>query len=170
MSKIIDFYCGHGLDQHDRTLEFVLTQDDAWWEGCHNHIQWVFPTDKPSQFNPEAPLLTEKDIKIFNINLVIRDNARRSFYRFLDFLGLKYDFDYGGVYAGPKFVSLLPKVWLEPNHNHLRITRCLEFLNLAGLYPEISGFYSFLMSLSQVFTTQIEDETFTFWYNAYYRI
>lgn len=163
MSKITDFYTGVDLDQHGRTLLYILYKDNKWWEDCHDHIQWVFPTNKPSKHNPLAPLLTPEDIAEFRSNSYIQGTARISFYRFLDFLGLRYDRSNNIVYAGPEFCSLLPEVWLTPNHNHLRITRCLEFLGLVGIDTQMVAFYKFLKNLKAVFNADISDETFAYW-------
>jgi hypothetical protein len=50
-----------GIERHPRhgTLAEILARDDSWWESNHDFIQWVFPTDQQSAFNPEAPLIAE---------------------------------------------------------------------------------------------------------------
>lgn len=168
MSKITDFYNGRGVDQHGRTLEFILAQDDAWWEECHDHIQWVLPTNKPSQFNPNAPLLTLEDIVLFKSSNIMVANARMSFHRFISFLGLQYDFSHNRIHAGPNFASLLEPVWLIPNHNHLRVTRCLEFLKLIGSYNELDAFYQFLVGMRNVYYKEISiSGPSIYWAKAY---
>ena len=39
------------------TLEQVLDWPDEDWELQHDFIQWLFATDEPSMFNPDAPVL-----------------------------------------------------------------------------------------------------------------
>ena len=53
-------------------------------ESRHDFIQWMFPLEEPSQFNPDAPILTLADREAFDDDPVLRDNLLQSFDRFLD--------------------------------------------------------------------------------------
>jgi hypothetical protein len=64
-SPLLDFYRGHGTDAEGRFLKDIWTWENHDLEGVHDFIQWLFPLPEPSQFNPDAPLLTEKDVEAF---------------------------------------------------------------------------------------------------------
>jgi hypothetical protein len=57
MSLLLDFYRGLGTDTEGRLLTDILAWPDAEFEEVHDFIQWRFP--EPSQYNPDAPLLTK---------------------------------------------------------------------------------------------------------------
>lgn len=93
-------------DGFDYTYSDILNKDDDWFENCHNHIQILFPTNKPSQFNKDAPLLTPEDAANFckeNLKLGLE-----RFYRFLESTDALY----------------------IPSHNDLRLTRAIECVAL----------------------------------------
>ena len=53
----IEFLIGTGTDQKGRTISEYLEFTPEKWEECHDHIQWAFPSDIPSDFNPHAPIV-----------------------------------------------------------------------------------------------------------------
>ena len=165
MSQLLDFYRGDGPDAEGRTLEQVLSWDDDSLESVHDFIQWLFPLPEPSQFNPDAPLLTPADIAAFHRDPLLRANLRRSFERILPFLGLAERAD-GEVVEGPNFVKRVGLVWEYPNHNWLRITRILRSLRLLGLESETQALYRRLADLRNRRRYPIDMETFRYWTNA----
>ena len=60
-SPLVRFYRGDAPDARGRTLDDILAWDDEQLEAVHDYIQWLFPLDEPSRFNPDAPLLTPAD-------------------------------------------------------------------------------------------------------------
>jgi len=117
--QLEDFYLNNGTDDKERTLEFILAQDDEWWEFTHDFIQWVFPTATKSGFNPNAPLLIKDSVMSYQPNnLNDNYNFERSCLRFVRFLELDSD-----------------KPWWVDNapHNYLRITRFLESIKIVLL-------------------------------------
>ncbi len=57
--------------------------------------------------------------------------------------------------------------WLSrSNHNHLRITRILKSLRLAGLEEEARAFYRYLEGLYGREKERISETTFGFWRGA----
>lgn len=161
MSKITDFYTEQGVDSNDMYIQDVLHMDDAWWEGCHNHIQWVFPLMEPSKFNPDAPLLTQEDIDLLRNDCLAQSGAVQAFRRFLRFLGLEWD--WSEIIPAADFFKKAD-VWTYPNHNWLRVTRVLKFLKLVGLEREANIFYNRLTDISNLFN--IPAETDKFWFDA----
>ena len=91
MSQLIEFYRGTGSDARGRNLEQIWAYSDKEMEYHHDFIQWLFPLREPSQFNPDAPVLSDEDIRIFREDASLRENLARSFERFLSFLGLARD-------------------------------------------------------------------------------
>src|SRR5688572_4686580 len=97
MSKLVRFYRGEAPDAQGRLLKDILAWNDEQLEEVHDFIQWLFPLREPSQFNAQAPLLTQDDIAAFHSEPVLHANLRRSLERFLGFLGL--------AFAGEKVVE-----------------------------------------------------------------
>lgn len=77
------------------------------WENKHDFIQWVFPTDQPSQFNEFAPVLSKGDY-----NEISHVKILDAYVKFLEYVN--------------------QSSFLKPNHNHLRTTRVLRSLALCN--------------------------------------
>jgi hypothetical protein len=165
MSKLLDFYRGQGTDVQHRRLDDIWQWDDDDWEGVHDFIQWLFPLPEPSQFNPNAPLLTDADIAAFRDDPVLAGNLRKSFERVLSFLGLAKD-SAGLVVKGPNFAEREPDVWSAPNHNWLRITRILRSLSLLGLGEEALVLFAWLEEAYMRRRYPISSDTFRYWSDA----
>ena len=121
-SRLVSFYEGKGTDGSGRLFEFVLSQDDDWWESTHDFIQWVFPLNERSLYNPEAPLITGADVEAFKTDSKIRRNFARACDRFDVFLGL-----------APLRKDKLER-WGRPgDHNLLRVSRYLKSMVLTGM-------------------------------------
>ena len=50
-SDLVKFYRGSGTDHAGRTLDEILTWDDAALESVHDYIQWLFPNPDASRAN-----------------------------------------------------------------------------------------------------------------------
>jgi hypothetical protein len=100
MSRLVDFYRGEASDDQRRRLEDLWAWGDEQWEDVHDFIQWLFPLPEASGFNFYAPMLTDEDIATFRGDERLRVNVRRSFGRFLAFVGLVLN-ENGQVVAGP---------------------------------------------------------------------
>jgi hypothetical protein len=164
MSRLVDFYCGLGTDIEGRRLEEILAWPDDDFEAVHDFIQWLVPLPEPSQFNPDAPLLTHEDIAVFKCDPVIRANLMRSFERILVFLGLALS--EGIVINGPNFTARVADVWTSPNHNWLRISRILRSLTLLGMAAQAQALYDWLNAIYTSRKFPISAETFRFWTQA----
>ena len=160
MSKLLDFYRDSGNPYKWSTIVGKWT--DLHWEGGHDYIQWVFPTQQPSNFNPDAPLLSEDDIKIFKADPELQERLELSFARFLAFVGLKYE--NGEVKKADDFETKRA-VWRTANHNWLRITRVLTSLRLLGKQKLAEAFYDYLKWLFGV-GIGISGNTFGYWQQA----
>jgi hypothetical protein len=162
MSRLLDFYRGTATDSEGRWLRDLWQWNDDDLEAVHDFIQWLFPLPEPSQFNPDAPLLTTDDIAAFRIDAILQSNLRRSFERILSFLGLARTDD-GTIKEGPNFTTRAADVWTVPNHNWLRITRILRSLTLLGLEPEAQALYACLNGFHRSRRFPIPESTFRYW-------
>src|ERR1019366_10448716 len=103
MTRLVDFYRGQKTDTEGRRLEDILAWPDDDLEAVHDFIQWLFPLPEPSQFNPDAPLLTHEDIAAFKSDPILQANLMKSFERILAFLGLSLS--EGKVVVGQNFTA-----------------------------------------------------------------
>jgi hypothetical protein len=165
MSRLVEFYRGEARDAEGRKLEEIWAWDDDELEAVHNFIQWLFPLPEPSNFNPDAPLLSEQDMREFRSDPLLQDRLRRSFERILSFLGLTLAKD-GEVLEGKNFAARVPDVWAYPNHNWLRITRILRSLTLLGLETQARALYDWLNAKAGGRKFPVPADTFRFWSGA----
>ena len=142
--RAIDFLRGTGRSASGYTHAQILGWDDDSWESEHDFIQWVFPTDIPSRFNPEAPTLDAGAIGILRADPEVQANLGLGLERFLGFLGLTRG------PAGIQFAGKVGNVWLHENHNWLRVSRCLRCLTLLGRQGDAAEFHRFLAGLSGI--------------------
>jgi hypothetical protein len=165
MEPIVNFYRGTGTDARGRTVDDVWGFDHDRLETVHDYIQWLFPTDRPSAFNPWAPVLDDQAIADLTASPEIRDRLLRSLDLMLDFYGLSR-------VAGPKGVTVAPsptidergpRWWGAGNHNHLRLTRIITSLRLLGLGPEAIALRDALDRLRHERRTGISEETARYW-------
>jgi len=161
MSTLLDFYRGEGMDCEGRTFESYIASTDARLEASHNLIQWLFPLNTESNYNPDAPLLTDNDIKIWQVDPVLQENLRRAYHRWLEFTGMQ-EMDDG-------FIDLIvPKrfyaVFGSPNHNWLRITRVLLSLRTLGLRVECDRYWNTLTKIHA--EGLVSENSFGYWRDA----
>jgi hypothetical protein len=160
----LDFYLGAGTDSEGRTLQEIWAWDNDKLEEVHDFIQWLFPLPEPSQFNPDAPLLTDDHIAAFRRDSQLQANLLKSFNRILDFLGLIIKD--GNVIEGDNFSDRISDVWAIPNHNWLRITRILRSVTLLGLGAQAKALYERLSAYYARRKFPIPENTFRYWTEA----
>ncbi|MGA2705307.1 MAG: opioid growth factor receptor-related protein [Isosphaeraceae bacterium] len=163
MSQLIEFYRGTGSDARGRNLEQIWAYSDNEMEYHHDFIQWLFPLREPSQYNPDAPVLSDEDIRIFRADALLRLNLVRSCERFLSFLGLARHEERIG--PGLDF-ERKSGVFTSPNHNWLRITRVLTSLRLLGLEADGQAFFACLQDLVKNGQARVSIDTMAYWQNA----
>jgi hypothetical protein len=165
--KLVGFFLG-GRDSEGRTLQEILEWGDETLEDVHDYIQWVFPTRRPSDFNPDAPVLTEETIAAFAREPVLRARLVLVLRRMLRFYGFELRDEAGVpvVHRGPSWAER--SVWISPgDHNLLRITRILDSLSTLGLAGHARAFLDALLELEpQDEGRAIGPRTFRFWREA----
>lgn len=114
LKTLYDFHINDGtitIKSGTYTLQQILDEDDEWWESNHDFIQWTYPTDEPSKFNDNAPVLTKEFTELFIKDLEIDINPRL-FQRFRE------------------FIENTDCLSLPFNHNYLRFSRVLRCIAL----------------------------------------
>jgi hypothetical protein len=138
-------------------------------ELCHDYIQWLFPTDEKSRFNPDAPFLGEEVQRVFHNDGEIRGNFIRGLQHFYCFLGLCR---IGGsdtsvplhVTKLENFDARFLRCWRGPdNHNWRRITRVLRCLRLIGMADEQLALYAALEAIIAEHPGSLGEESIAFW-------
>jgi hypothetical protein len=164
MSQLVDFYLGESTDSEGRWIEEVWGWGDDRLEFVHDYIQWLFPLMEPSNFNPDAPLLTPEDIQEFRKDKLLQRNVLHSFIVFAGFLGLHLK--EGKVEKAPWFDQRLV-LWKHNNHNWWRITRVITSLGLLGLEGTADAFFQCLKKLHEE-EGYVSDHSFGFWREAWF--
>ncbi len=144
-SHIILFLKGKCPDYKGRTLIQLRCMSHYKLEKSHDVIQWMFPTDIPSEHCLNAPVLTDEDIETIKKDKVIQANIKLSLDRMVRFYE-KND------------------VWITiQNHNFLRITRILRCLWLAGLTHEYVCVQKVLDDIYHDYAYIIGEDTLFYW-------
>lgn len=171
-SALLLFYNENGTDHRGRMLSQIVRKSDRWLEETHDYIQWLFPLYAPSQFNPDAPLLTEDVCVAFNDSSrpdskILQQNFSAAIYRMLVFYG------YSVSPLAPNDVSPTGEWrdksanWLtDGNHNFMRITRMLRCMCLLGRAPLAQSWHHSLNALAKVHPKTVSSRTLGFWNEA----
>lgn len=158
---LLAFYRGEGRTDRGYTVPMILGWADDVWEYVHDYIQWAFPNDRSSAFNPDAPLLTPNLVKLWAADPVLGENLELLFARWLRFAGL-VRYDAGGfLFATPTNLG----VWERPNHNWLRVTRVLKCLRLLHRGDDARRLLAFLEG-GAVPRFGIDEGTLRYWRGA----
>lgn len=177
LSSTLSFYLDHQKNLSGDTLQGLWNRGKWWYyngwkdlETKHDYIQWLFPNSIPSRFNPNAPVINQKDVRIFTKQEPERMNELRqrllhSFHLMLPFYGLEVSDQ--GIQKACNF-SKRALVWLTPdNHNFLRLTRILSSLELFGLPKERESLFQILREIKETDGKNIVSErTFAHWSQA----
>mmetsp|Transcript_115111 Transcript_115111/g.245984 ORF Transcript_115111/g.245984 Transcript_115111/m.245984 type:complete len:217 (+) Transcript_115111:2-652(+) len=147
----LKFYRGEGADSSGRTLEEIWKWDDEELEHVHDWVQWVFPSDEESMFNPFAPEFPPELQEKVKKDVKIMANLRKSFDVYLAFMGFHYDEEKRIVERTDAF-EIKARNWLQvmfgPNHNWLRLSRVLNCMRLVGETDRKDALY---MALERVY-------------------
>ncbi len=111
---LITFYESKGTDHAGRSLEYILSRDDAWFERTHDYVQWLFPNREMTASSTHAPPLTDEVVFQFRARTELRSEVKRSYERMKCFLQLDQARPFWAQRPG--------------DHNCLRITRMLHCL------------------------------------------
>jgi len=143
-------------------------------EICHDYIQWLFPLRVESEFNEDAPVLTDEDVatfrQAFNCELEQYGPLARNYLvaieNFTNFLGIEavgpgpYDFVLAKDFPERKYT------WTQFNHNALRITRFLTSMSILGQEHYAQHLLAFMKHEAAEHHFAISDETMAYWDDA----
>lgn len=145
--RIVAFYEGSGRDDRGRSLDDVLSFDDAALEYTHDFVQWLFPLRERSGANPTAPRLDDAAVAAFHERPELRANLQRAYDRMLAFYRSSDQ-------------------WLTPgNHNHLRLTRMMISLRTLGLAADARELYDYVTGVAAQ-RGGVTNETLRYWREA----
>ncbi len=163
-TPLFNFYKGAGTDNVGRVFDDIVAMSDAALDASHDWVQWVFPTDEPSNFNEAAPLLTDEDVASIRTHPQACVNYERAIYRFLLYLGLdQKPLIVGAIGPGENFPDRQPVVWHEFNHNYLRVTRFLRSMVLMGEKERSQKVFKCLMDLAATKQIAMSENTRLHW-------
>jgi hypothetical protein len=138
------FYVGDGKDSEGRAHSDILAMSDKELEGCHNFIQWLFPTITPSAYNTDAPILDESTINYLKDDAVFQARFSMALKRMFRLWNIQYRFVCGYMnvnHFGTK------RAWMEiDNHNLVRMTRVMESCRLLGFGAVGCGLFRALLT------------------------
>lgn len=137
--------CWNDVDDKGRTRDQILAWGDIDLERTHDHVQWLFPTVKPSNFNSKAPVLTAKDIEAFRGSQQLQHSVKMCLDRMKTF-----------------FETTRP--WDKINdHNLLRMSRILDCLFTVGLKEEAVAFYDYITTKAGEPSSRVSPRTLGAW-------
>lgn len=172
-SKIVQFFEGTGTDHAGRTIYDIFDFSHDELESTHDYIQWLFPLTEGSQYNPEAPILTEEDISLFHLNFEVENNFWYAVSKMLEFYGFGIGFIATSeiIYPTDDFDqrTRVYNGWISPgNHNYLRITRILKSMMLLGKGKTAKAWFKTLQIIynESCYKADIGEETYNYWKNA----
>ncbi|MEH2137132.1 opioid growth factor receptor-related protein [Nostoc sp.] len=166
---LVPFYLGEQKDSQGRTIQEMWAWDFEELECAHDYIQWLFPLLERSAFNPDAPIVDEEVIQVFQNNPHLRQNLLHSLTVMLQFYGLQRHESNDGkiVVSQSEDYQNRKREWVCIfNHNYLRITWILKCLITFGLENEAEAFYECLRQIYREDSDRIGGETFQYWTNA----
>jgi hypothetical protein len=169
MSKLIEFYSGKEKDNEGRHFSEILKFNHFKLEKDHKFIQWLFPLKEESDFNKEAPLLTEEDIERFKSSNKLKENLDKATALMLHFYGLNIEENSEiveiEIRRGKNF-PIAKENWVKKhNHNHRRIRRILKSLTLLGKERKAEALLRVLKNIAKE-EGKINEETVSFWDTA----
>ena len=165
--QIVEFYRGTRGNQNNAKLEDILKWSNGALEMDHDYVQWMFPSNEVSMMNAHAPVMSKEESEIFQNDPELKEKAKQSFVRFLNFLQLKLVQDDELVVIEP--LVELPKWMRRFNHNMLRVTRVLKSLRLTGNTKYANALYSCLQAIAANPVNEeyaISENTWNYWHGA----
>lgn len=163
-ADLVNFYRGDAANVDGVMFEDVLAYSDAQMENTHTVIQWLFPSPDASAYSTTAPLMDADTAGAFRVSPKIQENLLRAFDFMLAFYGLKRD---GREVDQADNFRAKAANWLTPNnHNHLRLTRIMQCMNLCGMREYAVSLYYCLLDIAQTTNNRITEQTLLYWKTA----
>ncbi len=147
--------------------EHVVNFTDVLIEYCHDYIQWIFPTIKPSMANPDAPTIDNHFAEELCADECAMKNYCKSCRRFLNYMN--FDCKGDGQIVNYDRDELFYEL---PAHNYLRFTRVLDSLNQTGHQQCSKALYEKMSEVMNqhpdAWQLQLYTESAKYWHNTQY--
>lgn len=165
---LLAFFGCAGTDHRGRTLSQILQKSDRWLEETHDYIQWLFPLDVESQFNPHAPLITDDVCAAFTNpasadRRTLQQNFGLAIRRMLAFYGYSFSPGFADVSPTSEWTDKAENWLTDGNHNFMRMTRMLRSMTLLGRRELAHSFHKCLVAAARVHPTIITGRVLGFW-------
>ena len=148
MGPLHAFLAGIGHDSRGRYATDVLSFSDKELEAAHDYIQWLFPLLTRSAAQPDAPVLTDSQIRAIRIDPAAACTLTQATERMLRF--------YGNT-----------RWWLTwQDHNHLRITRIIRSLKLLQGSTVAQRFHAAILAMHASAGAPINPRSLQYWSEA----
>ncbi len=125
----VAFMNGEGMDDKSRDVADYWFFNANEWEACHDHVQWAFPSNIPSVFNPNAPVVNMQQY-VDGLTAQGRMHQRSLITHYLISIGLADGKSTDNVEFVQKnrVFERLHNLLTPNNHNYRRLTRLLNLL------------------------------------------
>lgn len=124
----IAFMNGTGEDDKQRNCGDYWFFNVNEWESCHDHVQWAFPSDIPSDFNSNAPVVNMREY-VAGLRGEGRRNQSDLIKHYLISIGLADGYCCDNIeLRDTKAFERLRFLLTPNNHNYRRLTRLLNLL------------------------------------------
>ncbi len=155
--KCVQFYRGEIPNKKNCWLYQIIKWSNFTLEADHDYVQWIFPSNEPSQMVEGSPVLTKEESEIFQSDIALQEKVKTSFRRFLNFL------DFELINEEIKPMKETPS-WIAMgfNHNMLRVTRVFKSLRLTGNEKYAKLFFEAL----KPYKGKVSPDTWNYWENA----
>lgn len=149
--QAIGFLTGIVTDQHGRDVHEYMGFSPEKWEECHDHIQWAFPSNIPSAFNMNAPVVDFDDM---NDALAKLEPQDRDFF----FWNVETLLDMYVNSIRNRSSEVFGQAW---DHNFQRITRIINFIVNVPVPDDVTSVH-WLRSSRRIFVKRVFTELATY--------
>ncbi|GAD79113.1 opioid growth factor receptor-related protein [Vibrio ezurae] len=164
MNVLCRFMLGHHLDHKQRNIEQIWSLDDFWLQHDREYIQWLFPIDTPSKFQPLVPLVCSSTRDYFLTCKVLQKAQRRSLHIMLNFYDMQIK---NGAVVPKNKLSIHEQSWLnDDDHSHRCITRIIRSLTLLGQQDLGRQFQEGMLDTAIKYG-KTREESLNYWRNAH---
>ena len=154
---ILEFLTNQKANHKGYIYNDLIEFSNKKMEECHDHIQWMFPTNQPSKFASKFPIITVDFVNYLKRNQetynIVCMNMIKALERMEGFYNL-YKYQNHEIVDNIKDFYYFSK----NNHNLLRITRIIRSLRLFELDEFSCRFYSRVMEVFKLFLNHFEKE------------
>lgn len=143
-----DYLAGTGRDSRGRSAQEVLGYSNRQLESIHDYIQWLFPLPTRSGAQPDAPVLSAREIESISADQRAVSTLREASARMVRFYQETDE-------------------WLAPyDHNHLRITRIIQCLRILVSPDAAHEFHETIFALQRAAGGPVNSRSIQYWQRA----